>query len=91
MIPLLARLLAAVLFPKDLKKSIFFSGCRLWRYTDSGPAKPRRNYDTSPGPDLPTDANPRTRSFLGAPSPLGGNASSLWRNFEAQGLGAHVA
>ena len=44
-------------------------------------------YSTSPNPDLPTDATPRTRSVLGGR----GNASGFRRTLEAQGLGAHVA
>ena len=62
-----------------------------WRYTDSGPAEPKIFYSTSPGPHLPTDATPRTRSVLGWPSPRRGNPSGFRRTFEAQGLGVHVA
>ena len=61
-----------------------------WRYTDSGPAEQNIIYSISFGPDLPTDATPRTRSVLGGPSPEKGNASGFRRTFEAQGL-AHVA
>ena len=82
------RLLAAVL-PR--KNPFFHSVQTDWRYTDSGPPEPKIIYSTSPGPDLPTDATPRTRSVLGGPSPRRGNASGFRRTFEAQGLGAHVA
>ena len=61
-----------------------------WRYTDSGPAEPKIFYSTSPGPHLPTDATPRTRSVLGWPSPRRGNPSGFRRTFEAQGLGVRV-
>ena len=82
------RLFAAVMFPKN---PLFHSVQTDWRYTDSGPPEPKIIYSTSPGPALPTDATPRTRSVLGGPSPRRGNASGFRRTFEAQGLGAHVA
>ena len=58
------RLLAAVL-PR--KNPFFHSVQTDWRYTDSGPPEPKIIYSTSPGPDLRTDATPRTRSVLGGP------------------------
>ena len=82
------RLLAAVL---SRNNPCFHSVQTDWCYTDSGPAEPKIIYSTSPGPALPTDATPRTRSVLGGPSPRRGNASGFRRTFEAQGLGAHVA
>ena len=82
------RLLAAVL---SLKNPFFHSVQTDWCYTGSGPPEPKIIYSTSFGPDLPTDATPRTRSVLGGPSPRRGNASGFRRTFEAQGLGAHVA
>ena len=48
---------------------------------DSGPAEPKIFYSISPGPDLPTDATPRTRSVLGGPSPRRGHASGIRRIF----------
>ena len=82
------RLLAAVLSPKNpFSHSVLTD----WCYTDSGPAEPKIIYSTSPGPDLPTDATPRTRAVLGGPSPRRGNASGFRRTFDAKGLGAHVA
>ena len=61
------------------------------RYTDLGTAELKLVYSTSAGLDLPTYATRRTNSVLGGPSPRRGNASSLRRTFEVQGLGAHVA
>ena len=81
------RLLAAVL---SLKNPFFHSVQTDWCYTGSGPPEPKIIYSISFGPDLPTDATPRTRSVLGGPSPEKGNASGFRRTFEAQGL-AHVA
>ena len=48
-----------------LSPDTFFS----WRYTHPGPPEPKIIYSTSPGPALPTDATPKTRSVLGGPSP----------------------
>ena len=56
------RLLAEVLSPKN---PFFHSVKTDWRYTDSGPPEPKVIYSTSPGPALPTDATPWTRSVLG--------------------------
>ena len=56
-----------------------------------GSSRTENNYGISPGPALPTDATPRTRSVLGGPSPGRGDASGFRRTFEAQRLGAHVA
>ena len=61
-----------------------------WSYTDSDPAGPNTIYSTSPGPDLPTDATPRTLAVLGRPSPRRGDPSCFRRTFEVQGLGGHV-
>ena len=55
------RLFAEVLSPKN---PFFLLVKTDWRCTDSGPPE----YSTSPGPALPTDATPRTRSVLGGPS-----------------------
>ena len=82
------RLLAAVL---SLKNPFFHSVQTDWCYTGSGPPEPKIIYSTSFGPDLPTDATPRTRSVVGGPSPRRWNASGFRRTFDAQGLGAHVA
>ena len=57
---------------------------------DSGPAEPKIVQSTSPGPDLLTDATPRTHSVVEGPSPRRGNISGFRRTFEAQGLGALV-
>ena len=82
------RLLAAVL---SKKKTFFHSVHTDWYYTDSRPAEPKIIYSTSPGPDRPTDATPRTRSVLRGPRPRRGNASRFRRPLEAHGLGAYVA
>ena len=60
------RLLAAVL---SLKNPFFHSVQTDWCYTGSGPPEPKIIYSTSFGPDLPTDATPRTRSVLVGPAP----------------------
>ena len=59
------------------KKQLFHSVQTDWCYTDSGPLEPNITCSTSPGPDLPTDAIPRTRFVLGGPSPRRGNASGF--------------
>ena len=49
-----------------------FTRCRLTgviQTMHNGPPEPKIIYSTSPGPGLPTDATPRTRSVLGGPSP----------------------
>ena len=73
------------------KNPCFHSAQTDWCCTDSGTPEPKVIYGTSPGPALPTDATPRTRSVLGGLSPRRGNASGFRPTFEAQGLGAHVA
>ena len=88
MIQLLARLLAAVLSPKNVLFSEVADKLALYRL---GSRRTENNYSTSPGPDLPTDSTPRTRFVLGGPSPRRGNVSGFRRTFEAQRLGAHVA
>ena len=48
------------------RKNPFFHPVQTdWRCTDSGPPETKIIYSTSPGPDLPTDAAPRTHSVLG--------------------------
>ena len=40
---LVARLLAAVIFSKELERTIYFQSVQTdWHFTDSGPAKPKR-------------------------------------------------
>ena len=80
-------LLAAVLSRKNPCVHLVQTDSRI----DSGPPEPKIIYSTSPGPALPTDATPRTRSVLGGPSPRRRNGSGFRRTFEAQGLGAHLA
>ena len=84
----LVRLPAAV----QTRKNPFFHSVQTdWCYTDSGPAEPTTNYSASPGPDLPTDATPRTRSVLEGPAPYEGTPRGFRRTFQAQGLREHVA
>ena len=81
-------------FPSEPRSTptVALSRCRLTRvYRLYGPPEPKIIYSTSPGPALPTDATPRTRSVLGGPSPRRRNASGFRRTFEAQGLGARIA
>ena len=73
------------------KNPCFHSAQTDWCCTDSGTPEPKVIYGTSPGPALPTDATPRTRSVLGGHSLRRGNTSGFRRTVEAQGLGAHVA
>ena len=67
------------------KINIIFSRCRLYCYTDSGPAEPKTIYIISAGADLPTDVIPRTCSVLGGPRPRRRNASGFRRTRRQKG------
>ena len=76
---------------RNLKEAVTFSVQTIWRYTDSSPDESNVNCSTSPCPNLPTDATPRTRSVQRVPSPRKGNASVFRRTVEAHRLGSHAA